>query len=126
MLLAAATAALRMPRLETMEIWNGRQGVAAVFRYQVVRNARQATITWRATWEFGFHFDLIRAWRAVIRRRFDDTWDIRVVYEWLDAEVIRSHGDAIVRLKFCGQIIRPVSLQQIRAEQRALNGVKTV
>ncbi|KAK4187933.1 hypothetical protein QBC35DRAFT_550905 [Podospora australis] len=132
MLHAAAAAAMRMPRLETMEIWNGRKDLAAVFQYQTLpqRNARRATVTWRATWEFTMEPSLIpvtiRAWEAVVHRRYDDNWSLGVVNEWLDLAAIKSHGDAIPSLKLSGQVIRPVSLQQIQREQKALEGVKTV
>ncbi|KAK0715168.1 hypothetical protein B0H67DRAFT_634640 [Lasiosphaeris hirsuta] len=77
MLQAAAAAALRMPRLETMEIWNGRKWLAAIFRYQTLLAA------------------------------------------------IKSHGDAIPCLGLLGQVIRPVSLQQIQIELKALEAAET-
>ena len=45
----AAGVATRMPNLVTMEIWNGREALAALFRYEAPRR-RQAMLTWRATW----------------------------------------------------------------------------
>ena len=69
---------------------------------------------------------LIRAWEAVIHHRYDDTWGLGVVQERLDPATIKSHGDAIPSLKLSAQVIRPVSLQQIRMEQKALEGIKTV
>jgi hypothetical protein len=126
MLQAAAAAAMRMPRLETMEIWNGRKWLAAVFQYQTLRNARQATITWRATWELAMEPSLIRAWEAVVHDRYDDSWSLDVVQERLDVAAVKSHGDAIPCLGLSGQVIRPVSLQQIQMEQKALEGAKTV
>jgi hypothetical protein len=39
---------------------------------------------------------------------------------------VKSHGHAIRYLSLSGQVIRPVSLQQIRMEQKALEGAKTV
>ncbi|KAM7207900.1 hypothetical protein V8F20_001694 [Naviculisporaceae sp. PSN 640] len=123
---AAAAAAMRMPRLETMQIWNGRKGLAAVFQYQTSRDARQATVTWRATWELTMEPLLIRAWEAVVHYRYDDSWSLSVVQERLDTATIKSHGDAIPCLKLSGQVIRPVSLQQIQTEQKALEGAKTV
>ncbi|KAK3378851.1 hypothetical protein B0T24DRAFT_610159 [Lasiosphaeria ovina] len=126
MLRAAAVAAMRMPRLETMEIWNGRKWLAAVFQYQTLPNARQATITWRATWELTMEPSLIRAWEAVVHHRYDDSWSLGIVQEQLDIAAIKSHGDAIPCLRLSGQVIRPVSLQQIQMEQKALEGAKTV
>ena len=46
--------------------------------------------------------------------------------EWLDEAAIKSHGDAIHCLMLSSQVIRPISLQQIREEQEALDGVETV
>ncbi|KAK3320541.1 hypothetical protein B0T19DRAFT_403187 [Cercophora scortea] len=126
MLHAAAAAAMRMPRLETMEIWNGRKGLAAVFQYQTLRNARRATVTWRATWELAMEPLLIRAWEAVVHHRYDDRWSLDVVQERLDTAAIKSHGDAIPCPSLSGQVIRPVSLRQIQMEQNALEGAKTV
>lgn len=65
---AAAVVAAKMPRLETMEIWNGRKELAAVFKYQVFRNMQQATITWRATWEYTMDQSTIQAWEAVVHQ----------------------------------------------------------
>lgn len=47
MLQAAAAGAMKMPQLEIMEIWNGRKGLASLFKYQAFRKTQQATITWR-------------------------------------------------------------------------------
>lgn len=127
MLRAAAAVALRMPRLETMEIWNGRKGFAALFKYQASRKYRQATITWRGTWRLTrIHMDdsVIQAWEAVIRQY--DGWRLNFDQERLDEALINSHADAIHYLGFSSQVIRPVSLQQIRMEQKVLEGVDTM
>ncbi|KAK0711721.1 hypothetical protein B0H67DRAFT_602455 [Lasiosphaeris hirsuta] len=100
--------------------------LAAVFQYQTLRNARQATITWRATWEWTMEPSLIRAWEAVVYYRYDDSWSLGVVQERLDIAAIKSHGDAIPSLRLSGQVIRPISLQQIQMEQKAREGAKTV
>jgi hypothetical protein len=47
MLVEAGTAALRMPKLQTMEIWNGTKQNACVFRYQTT--AYFTTLSWRST-----------------------------------------------------------------------------
>ncbi|KAK3394510.1 hypothetical protein B0H63DRAFT_48274 [Podospora didyma] len=49
MLIAAAAATMRMPKLRTMKIWNGQEGLAILFQYQTARNSRQAVITRRGT-----------------------------------------------------------------------------
>ncbi|KAL7959161.1 hypothetical protein V8C34DRAFT_313621 [Trichoderma compactum] len=109
MLQTAAAAATKMPQLETMEIWNGRKGIAALFKYQIFHNTRQARIIWRGTWNFDMEPSTVQAWE-----------------ELLDGATIKSHGDAIRHLRLSGQVIRPISLQQIQMEQSALGSVETV
>lgn len=123
MLQAAAAAAIKMPRLETMEIWNGRQGLAALFKYQVFHDREEATITWRGTWQLSMEPSSIQAWEAVIDQ-YDDC-RLNWVQEHLDEAAIKSHGDAIHHLMLSGPVIRPISLQQIQLEQKSLEGVTT-
>ncbi|GJC98912.1 oxoglutarate iron-dependent oxygenase [Colletotrichum higginsianum] len=124
MLRAAAAAAMKMPRLETMEIWNGRKGLAALFRYQAFRNIHEAAIVWRGTWKLAMEPSTIQAWEAVMYQY--DGWRLDLVQEQLDEAAIKSHGDAVHYLMLSGQVIRPISLWQIQREQEALEGVDTV
>ncbi|KAH8898282.1 hypothetical protein GQ53DRAFT_711483 [Thozetella sp. PMI_491] len=102
MLRQAAATAMRMPKLENMEIWNGQKGSAMLFRYQHRRplsqfgTQRSAVIIWKGTWT--------RAMVSCLRPRSD-------------AAEIRSHGDAICCLNLSSPVIRPISLRQIRMEQ---------
>jgi hypothetical protein len=124
MLQAAAAAAIKMPQLKTMEIWNGRKGFAALFKYQAFRDIQQAMIIWRGTWKLTIEPSIIQAWEAVVHQY--DGWRFNFVQERLDEAAINSHGDAIHCLMLSSQVIRPISLQQIRIEQKALEGVRTV
>lgn len=124
MLKAAAAAATKMPQLEIMEIWNGRKGLAAVFKYQAFRDNQQAIITWRGTWKLTIEPSIIQAWEAVVHQY--DGWRFDLIQERLEEAAIKSHGDAIQNLMLSCEVIRPISLQQIRTEQKALEGVKTV
>ncbi|KAK2765014.1 hypothetical protein FQN54_008713 [Arachnomyces sp. PD_36] len=121
MLQAAAAAALKMPQLETMEIWNGRKGLAALFKYQAFRNTQQATILWRGTWTLAMDPSTIEAWEAVV---YQYNGKLNLVQERLDEAAIKSHGDAIHYLMLSSQVIRPISLQQIRIEQKALDSLE--
>jgi hypothetical protein len=125
MLETAAIRAIKMPRLEIMEIWNGRRGLAALFKYEVSRSTQHAIITWRATWDFAMELSTIQAWEAVINHQYSG-WNLNLVQEQLKTADIKSHGDAIQYLKISSQVVRPVSLQQIRREQKDLEGVQTV
>ncbi|KAL3478451.1 hypothetical protein BJX99DRAFT_245588 [Aspergillus californicus] len=116
MLRAAAAAAMKMPNLETVEIWNGHRGWAMLFRYQLHRG-RPVVITRRGTEEFALRPPVVQAWEAVALKR--GLGSTIVVEELLDAgTVIRSHGDAIHHLKLLNPVIRPASLRQIRMEHR--------
>lgn len=114
MLKAAAAAAMKMPKLAAMEIWNGRIGLVALFRYQ----SNPGFITWRGTWDLTIEPSVVQAWEAVAPRY---AWrDITLVKELLDEKSIKSHGDAIYHLKHSQPVVRSVSLQQIQKEQMVL------
>lgn len=114
LLKSAAAAATRMPQLETLELWNGQEGLAALFKYEYSRDARMGTITWKSTWKWTMDTATVRAWEAVVFHC--GGWKLGLVYESLDEEQIKSHGDALHHLMLSSQVIRPVSLHQIRTE----------
>lgn len=118
---AAAVAVTKTPRLETLEIWNGTSGLAALFQYQVLHDKMEATITWRATWTLTLEPSTIQTWEAVTLHQYPD-YRFGLIQEWLDEAKVRSHGDAMHYLRLSGQVIRPVSLQQIRMETELLQG----
>ncbi|KAK2597013.1 hypothetical protein N8I77_012887 [Diaporthe amygdali] len=111
MLISAAAAAMTMPQLETMELWNGRAGLAALFKYQ----SRYAALTWRGTWDFTLRPRIIQAWEGVAQKH--GSKGLVVHKELLDCRFdIKSHGDAIHYLRLSKPVVRPISLQQIRTE----------
>ncbi|KAK1446408.1 hypothetical protein CMEL01_10651 [Colletotrichum melonis] len=124
LLLAATAAAKNMPQLETLEIWNGRKGLAGLLRYQAFRPKREAVLLWRGTWKLATDSSVIHAWDTVTHQY--DILRLRVSEEKLNEADIKSHGDAIHHLRLSSRVIRPVSLQQIQIEQKALEGVATV
>ncbi|KAH9907472.1 hypothetical protein F4778DRAFT_542154 [Xylariomycetidae sp. FL2044] len=116
MLQEAAEAAMKMPKLRTLEIWNGRKGLAGLFAYHFTEHRRPAVLTWRGTWTFVVHPHLVRAWESVALKHGGHGCD--VVEELLDVD-INCHGDAIHYLRLSNLVVRPISLQQIRMEHRA-------
>ncbi|KAK1493761.1 hypothetical protein CCUS01_03062 [Colletotrichum cuscutae] len=124
LLLAATAAAKNMLQLETMEIWNGRKGLAGLLRYQAFRPKREAVLLWRGTWKLATDSSVIHVWDTVTHQY--DILRLRVSEEKLNEADIKSHGDAIHHLRLSSRVIRPVSLQQIQIEQKALEGVATV
>ena len=114
MLTAAASSVTHMPQLKSMEIWNGRKKLAALFRYELIRD-QPSIITWRGTWDLILQPSVIQAWEAVTIRR--SGYGLELVYDKLASDDIMSHGDAMHMLKLPELVIRPISLQQIRTEQ---------
>ncbi|KAF9869595.1 hypothetical protein CkaCkLH20_12892 [Colletotrichum karsti] len=114
MLRLAAEAALHMPKLEVMELWNGRERVAMLFRYQKAKNGQSAVITVRGTFQLALDPEVIEAWNAVATQLGHGWVDIQSSI--INPNTIRSHGDAIRQLGLSTQVVRPVSLQQILDE----------
>ncbi|EQB51281.1 hypothetical protein CGLO_09200 [Colletotrichum gloeosporioides Cg-14] len=119
----AAGAALRMPKLETMKLWNGRQGVAMLFRYQKARDGQSAVITVLGTFELPLGSTVAEAWEAVALRHHHGK--VVVQSSLIDPTLIRCHGDAIRQLGLSVEVIRPVSLQQIIEEHQIREGLTT-
>ncbi|OBR05633.1 F-box domain-containing protein [Colletotrichum higginsianum IMI 349063] len=63
LLLTAARAAMRMPRLGCMELWWGEVNGGYIFRYRVDQDATTVTVV--ATSEAAPHPDVLKAWRRV-------------------------------------------------------------
>lgn len=112
----AAVTALKMPRLETMELWNGRRGVAMLFRYQRARDKQLATITVRGTSELALGTAVTQAWDMVAHQHHHSKVVIQT--SLIDPDVIQCHGDAIRQLGLSTEVVRPVSLRQILHEHR--------
>ena len=111
----AALVTRKMPRLKSMELWNGGAGFAGVFQYKISESDRTARITWRGTWDLRLEPHVLQAWQAVASERVG--CELQVVTEILDANVvITSHGDAIRHLRLLNTVIHPVSLWQIQKE----------
>lgn len=107
----ASLAALTMPQLESMVLWNGKYGEACAFFYHRKKGSKQATLTWRGTWKLELSHDVVESWQKVA----SDFHDLRVQNEQVQG-VVNSRGDAIFHLRLPGGVIDPVSLWQIRQE----------
>ncbi|KAL6853145.1 hypothetical protein J3F83DRAFT_764782 [Trichoderma novae-zelandiae] len=116
MLRAAARAAVHMPKLETLQIWNGRRHLAALVKYEPATEQGQTpTITWRGTWQFLLQASVIQAWQSPASEPSQQA--VRVIYESIGSEQVRCHGDAMVLLELPQLVIRHVSLRQLLNEE---------
>jgi hypothetical protein len=110
LLCSAGLAALNMPQLESLVLWNGKDREACAVIYHRKEASRHATLTWRGTWDLEFSHDVVESWQKVASDSY-----IRIENERVQG-VINSHGDAIYHLRLPGGVIDPVSLHQIRQE----------
>lgn len=100
LLTLAAQTVPRMPKLETLTLWNGARKEACSFTYC----RRYGTITWRGTWDLRLKKSTLDAWQPISR-----------LEKHLIQDVVRSHGDAIKCLGL-DSVVDTISLKQIVAE----------
>ncbi|KAK1984110.1 hypothetical protein LZ30DRAFT_748132 [Colletotrichum cereale] len=126
MLRDAAAAALKMPKLDIMELWNGRRGVAMLFRYQRARDGQSAIITVRGKSELALGIAATQAWDLVAHRHQHGRVIART--SLIDPGAIRCLGDVVRHLGLSVEVARPVSLQQNVNEHgfRAVGKIVTV
>lgn len=113
----ASLAALSMPRLENMVIWNSVPGEACAIIHHKDKENKQATITWRSTWDLQLSHDVqvVESWQKVA----SDAYHLQFKTERLYG-VINSYSDAIYHLRLPNGVIDPVALWQIRKEGTVL------
>ncbi|KAL2195718.1 hypothetical protein P885DRAFT_39936, partial [Corynascus similis CBS 632.67] len=137
MLLNASVPMGQMPKLRTLEIWNGRPQIAALFRYQRSELGYHAAITWKATWagENDLSHKVIKAFKtaAIQQGRWKPKglgfgvlgWQGRlrpeelrfsVERQRLKSESISTHAHAIRQLGLQIQVLDPGSEEQIATE----------
>ncbi len=112
MLQAAGEAALRMPKLQIMALWNCGHTEACVFVYR--KEFDDTSITWRGTWDMELEPRVITAWERVALE--NTRHELRCGKRLLPGESITSHGEAIHQLDLPPEVLDPVSLRQIRRE----------
>ncbi|KAF6835352.1 hypothetical protein CPLU01_04432 [Colletotrichum plurivorum] len=120
LLRSAATAALSMPKLQNMVIWNGKRDEACKFQYSIEKSSENgrpaATITWKGTWNFILdpEGDVVRDWDAVAAKT--DCEHLHIQTEPRITAVVNSHAHAIRLLGLPTEVIDPSSLWQIEKE----------
>lgn len=114
LLCAAANAAMKMPKLQLLELWSGEEGIASVFRYRVKDGI--AEITWLSTHIPKVDQKVINAWTSVAVTQGRP--DVRVSIGKLDPDKIISAGTVLRYLYLRKQILHPVSGYRIAWEQK--------
>ncbi|RFU33343.1 hypothetical protein B7463_g3037, partial [Scytalidium lignicola] len=115
MLVEAGMTALKMPKLQTMEIWNGIKRNAGVFRYQVTTTSTM--LGWCGTWDLELDPEVVEIWRkvALLHTRHELCLQANEKLSMCD---ITSQAAAIRKLKINGEVIHPISLEQIERESK--------
>ncbi|KAL7932207.1 hypothetical protein V8C35DRAFT_96961 [Trichoderma chlorosporum] len=115
LLRAAAGAALEMPKLQTMEIFNER--FLSVFIFQYCRKLNgMPTITISSSWSHPLEPGVISAWDRVGHRHENTGHKIAVIRKRLKTVFFRNHGSVVYMLRLQDLILHPVSLCQFIAE----------
>lgn len=108
----ASLAAVKMPQLKTMVLWNSEPRQACAVIYQLHTASAMATLTWRGTWNLELSDDVVESWKKVV----PGSCYLRLGKEVIRDVDIKSHGDAIHHLRLSGGVVDSESLCQIRYE----------
>jgi hypothetical protein len=113
LLCTAGTGALRMPMLQVMELWNGRQGEAAIFRYEREPSDTVATLAWISSWDFFPDAEVVAQWEEVALSH--GCRGLLVESERISAPPV-CPGSMLKHLHLRRQILHPLSLYQVQRE----------
>jgi len=115
LLVAAGRAAALMPRLETMEIWNGGEGHITIFRYTNLDGQRSLSwlnSSWSGARPVPNMHHLANVWEQTLSLA-PNTIKVEVSRLRLGASKIKTHVAAINRLKLRDMVLHPVSRYQL-------------
>ncbi|KAF7553958.1 hypothetical protein G7046_g6956 [Stylonectria norvegica] len=109
----AALTALKMPKLQVMELWNGKKGSGNIFRYQATELTTE--IAWLGTEPIEFTNDVIQAWQFVARQReWSDGRDLVQSVTQLSPSDFPRTGSILSYLKI--DVLHPVSAYKFELE----------
>ena len=123
LLVAAARAALHMPKLRVLEIWSGETRRGCVFRYSAAGHGGTAhpQLHWVCTdgvAQFGYVSESVtRAWQRVVDK-YAREMRVRVDCWSKQRKNIRSHTSMLRHVSAANHVLTPQSLEQIRWEER--------
>jgi hypothetical protein len=115
MLMAAGRAAVLMPKLEVMEIWNGGEGHVCFFRYS--NDTGGTKITWAGNW--GPHVqldpDVVLCWANLPRHRQHPHGNLTTEVIWLRRrrKQVKTYATTIRYLKLRSSVLHLISDYQL-------------
>lgn len=111
----AALAAMKMPKLQIMEIWNAEDGHAAIIRYEAAGtpDSSACRLTFRCSWYLEPIQDcVVEAWRQVASAITPR--QLIVYITPLPAAIYPQYGSVIGQLKLRNHILDDISQMQVR------------
>lgn len=120
LLRAAGNAALKMPKLRVMELWNARQEEAAIFRYQQ-KPFNTVELAWSSSWDFSLDPKVVAHWEKVALKhgcRELSTTTCRI------ETPLAGPGSILKYLHLRHRILNPLSLWQIQQEADDANRIQ--
>jgi hypothetical protein len=119
LLIAASRAAAYMPRLKVMEIWNGNDGYACVFRYRNHRRLPQ--ITWECSWKTPPQMDdeVISCWSAAMTKLHPNSRLI-ATSDRFPKKLIKTYAATLRYLQLRTYVLHIISDYQLHWEEYAL------
>ncbi|KAG6022583.1 hypothetical protein E4U41_002229 [Claviceps citrina] len=113
LLTRAASAAIGMPNLDRMLIWNAQDKDGSSFEYR----RAEIAIVWRAGWNLKLPRDALRAWSRVVAQHYPPGTPIPPIQLiWHVVGVMRTRAEYMRVLKLPPGIVDAVSLFQMEME----------
>ncbi|KJK74987.1 hypothetical protein H634G_09622 [Metarhizium anisopliae BRIP 53293] len=110
----AGRAALKMPALRRMDVWNGTKGNVCGFRYEVA--GREASVEWHGNRLFSLSADAVRSWERAADWHTGGGGLIVKEPRIVRNKYIGSHATAMEILGLHNRVLHPVSFRQIACE----------
>ncbi|CAI0642978.1 unnamed protein product [Colletotrichum noveboracense] len=111
---SAAAAALSMPCLHTMTLWNSVQSEACKFIYSA--ESGSTSVSWKGTWNLQMEPSMIHDWQKVAQKY--TRYNLQIIQEPEILVQVESHSHAVELLEFPAEVIDPISLWQMRKEEQ--------
>ncbi|KAK2728943.1 hypothetical protein CKAH01_10639 [Colletotrichum kahawae] len=110
----AAAAALSMPCLHTMALWNSFQGEACKFIY--CAESGSTSLSWKGTFNLHMEQSMIHDWQKVAQKY--TRYNLQIVQEPEILVQVESHSHAVELLELPVEVVDPISLLQMRKEEQ--------
>ncbi|RFU79241.1 oxoglutarate iron-dependent oxygenase [Trichoderma arundinaceum] len=110
---AAAGAALEMPQLQIMELWNDRFDFGCIFQYQRMGTNNHPTATLSSTWRIVLEQRVSDAWKGVAQKHSNRS--IMTMVQTLEMDISYKLHPAIGHLELREKVANPISLRALRS-----------